>query len=323
MMITTVAVLGGTGFVGRHLVNRLHKDGCHVRVLTRRRERHRELLVIPTLELIEVDVHDAGCLAEALTGCDAVINLVGILNERGDDGRDFQRAHVALTDELLTACRRLGISRLLHMSALRADPAGPSHYLKSKGEAEELVRGAAATGLQATCFRPSVIFGPEDSFLNRFAALLHLLPVLPLARPDARFAPVYVGDVVEAFARTLTSPASVGQHYDLCGPRVYTLYGLVEYVRSLTGSHCWIVRLGDRLSILQANIMEYVPGKPFSRDNLRSLSVDSVCTHTNGLLALGITPTPMEGVAPQYLADRNIKARYAEYRSEAGRARAN
>jgi len=322
MQITTVGVLGGTGFVGRHLVNRLHADGYRVRVLTRRRERHRDLLVIPTLQLIEVDVHDPARLIDAFSGCDAVVNLVGILNEKGDDGRGFHRAHVALAEIVVDACKIHNIARLLHMSALNASPNGPSHYLKTKGTAEEHVHAASATGVRVTSFRPSVIFGPEDSFLNRFAALLRLAPVLPLARASARFAPVYVGDVVEAFARALTLPASFGQRYDLCGPRVYTLGELVAYVKQLIGARCWIVHLSDRSSKWQANIMEHVPGKPLSRDNLRSLSVDSVCSGTNGLLTLGVAPTPLETIAPQYLAHRYAKARYAEYRSEAGRARA-
>ncbi len=321
MTISTVGVLGGTGFVGRHLVNRLHKDGLCVRVLTRRRERHRDLLVIPTVELVQTDVHDSRSLVEALAGCDAVINLVGILNERGDDGRGFHRMHVALVDNLLSACQRHRIRRVLHMSALNASRDAPSFYLKSKGEAEQLVLGAASAGFLVTCFRPSVIFGPEDSFLNRFASLLRLAPLLPLAKPQARFAPVYVADVAEAYARTLELPASYGKCYDLCGPGSYTLYELVDYVRRLARSRCRILPLSDRLSTWQASIFEHFPGKPLSKDNLRSLGVDSVCAETAGLPALGIEPTPLESVAPQYLAQLSVRAHYAGYRSEAGRVR--
>jgi NADH dehydrogenase len=146
--------------------------------------------------------------------------------------------------------------------------------------------------------------------------------VLPLAKPDARFAPVYVGDVVEAYARALREKATFGRRYDLCGPRTYTLRELVLYTRALIRSRAVVIGLGDFLSRLQAGVMEYVPGKPLSRDNLRSLSIDSVCTGENGLTTLGITPTALETIAPQYLAHRYSRARYAEYRSEAGRARA-
>jgi NADH dehydrogenase len=321
-MIRTIGILGGSGFVGRHLANRLHGDGYRLRIFTRHRERHRELLVIPSVQLVEVDVHDPLRLRAAMEGCDAIVNLVGILNERGDTGRTFHQAHVQLTDRVIAHCQRLGIDRVLHMSALNASLQGPSHYLRSKGIAEHNVLAAAANGLRVTVFRPSVIFGPDDTFLNRFATLLHLSPVLPLAKPNARFAPVYVGDVVEAFAHALHQKQTVGQRYDLCGPQAYTLYELVRYVKQLTGAHTWIVGLGDRLSKLQAEVMEHVPGKPLSRDNLRSLSIDNVCTGANGLVALGITPTPLETVAPQYLAHRYAKAQYAHYRSEAGRARA-
>jgi len=319
--ISTIGVLGGTGFVGRHLANRLHKEGLRVRVLTRRRERHRDLLVIPTIELVQTDVYNSRSLMEALAGCEAVINLVGILNERGDDGRGFHKTHVELVDNLLNACQRQRIQRVLQMSALNASRDAPSFYLKSKGEAEQLVLGAASAGFRVTCFRPSVIFGPEDSFLNRFASLLRLAPLLPLARPQARFAPVYVADVVEAYARALELPASYGKRYDLCGPASYTLLELVDYVRRVARLRCRIIPLNDRLSSWQAIILERFPGKPLSKDNLRSLGVDSVCTEMDGLRALGIEPTPLESVAPQYLARLGARARYADYRGQGGRTR--
>ncbi|MCG3201183.1 MAG: hypothetical protein NFCOHLIN_01048 [Gammaproteobacteria bacterium] len=322
MQIHSVCVLGGSGFVGSHLVNRLHMEGCRVRVLTRHRERSRHLLVIPTVEVVEVDVHDPMRLREAMGGSDAVINLVGILNERGDQGRGFHKAHVELTTRVIDACKRNGTRRLLHMSALHAAPQGPSNYLRSKGIAEDHVMAAGSAGLQVTVFRPSVIFGPGDSFLNRFARLLRLSPVLPLAKPNARFAPVFVGDVVEAYARALRDKATFGRRYDLCGPRIYSLRELVLYTRELIRSRTIVIGLGETLSRLQAGVMEYVPGKPLSRDNLRSLSIDSVCSGENGLMTLGITPAPLETIAPQYLAHRYSRARYAEYRSEAGRARA-
>ncbi len=212
----TICVLGGTGFVGRHLVSRLAERRLQVKVLTRRRERHRALLVLPTVKLIEADVHDQAALNQHFQGCDTVINLVGILNERGHDGAGFRRAHVELARAVFAACQQSGVRRLLQMSALGADAAaGPSFYLRSKGEAEDYVHAHAGEHLKVTSFRPSVIFGPDDSFINRFAGLLRFSPVLPLACPHARFAPVYVGDVADAFMAALSDKTTYGKRIEL------------------------------------------------------------------------------------------------------------
>ncbi len=306
----TIALLGGAGFVGAHLAALLVERGYRVRILTRRRERHRDLLVLPTATLFETDVHAREALAAALAGCDAVVNLVGILNERGDDGSGFRRAHVTLAQSVVAACAGLGIGRLLHMSALNADPGGPSHYLRTKGEAENLVHAAAHSGFAVTSFRPSVIFGPGDRFLNRFAGLLAVSPILPLARPQARFAPVYVGDVAQAFVRALEDRGTAGRRYELCGPQVLSLLDIVRYCARVRCLRRGIVGLPDWASRLQAEVLEHVPGKPLSRDNLRSLARDSVCTGESGLAALGIAPTPMGAIVPQYLAPPAPGGRY-------------
>jgi uncharacterized protein YbjT (DUF2867 family) len=320
MKIRTVCVLGGTGFVGRHLANRLVSEGCKVRVLSRHRERHRDLLVLPGLEVVEADVHDAGVLSAQFADCDAVINLVGILNELGPDGAGFRRAHVELPRKVVEVCRANGIQRLLHMSALNADAGkGPSIYLRTKGEGENLVHAAAAQGMLVTSFRPSVIFGASDSFFNRFASLLKLSPlVFPLACPESRFAPVYVGDVAHGFAVALREQATVGQRYELCGPHTYTLRQLVEYTVSELGLRRRVVGLGDRLSYLQARILEHLPGKPFSVDNYLSLQADSVCSGVFPAV-FELAPTPLEAVVPAYLAQHTLRARYQQYRSRARR----
>lgn len=316
MKIQTICVLGGSGFVGRHLVNRLTRDGYAVRVPTRRRERHRGMLVNPRVNLVEADINDPGSLKAQLDGCQAVVNLVGILNESRAGG--FRRAHVELAAQMVETARAQGVERLLHMSALNADPAETgSRYLQTKGEAEDAVHAAA--GLSVTSYRPSVIFGPDDSFFNRFAQLLRLSPGLfPLACPEARFAPVYVSDVAEAFARALQDAATVGQRYELCGPHSYTLQALVEYTARTVGLKRWVVPLGDGLSRLQARVLEKVPGKPFSMDNYYSLQKDSVCT-ADGLARLGITASAVEAVVPQYLGQRATRARYSDWRRLAGR----
>lgn len=320
-MIKTIAILGGTGFVGRHLVNHLTKARYPLRVLTRRRERHRDLLVIPTLDLVEADVHDPAVLERELRGCGAVVNLIGILNERGDDGSGFRAAHVDLARKLVAACRANGIARLLHMSALNADAAaGLSHYQKTKGEAEDLVHAAAGEDLRVTSFRPSVIFGPDDDFFNRFARLLRWTPlVFPLGCPNARFAPVYVGDVVEAMALSLTDPETEGRRYDLCGPKIYTLAELVAYTAQCLKLSRYVLPLSPRLSLMQAELLERVPGKPLSLDNHRSLQTDSVCGGENGLQTLGITPTSIETVVPMYLEARGQRGLYKKLRELARR----
>lgn len=318
MLIRKICILGGTGFVGRALANRLVRDGIRLRILTRNRERNKnDLILLPGTELIEADVHDPAQLARYFAGCDAVVNLVGILNERGRDGSGFRHAHVELTRKVVEACRANQIRRLLHMSALHADAArGPSHYLKTKGEGEDLAHDAR--DLHVTSFRPSVIFGDHDSFFNRFAALLRLTWIMPLACHGARFAPVYVGDVVEVMARSLRDPASYGRRYSLCGPRVYTLEQLVHYTADCAGLRRCILPLNNFLSRMQAAVFDYVPGKPFSTDNYLSAQIDSVCAH-NDLPACGITPTPVEAIVPRYLAGRMQRARYYQLRSRSHR----
>lgn len=315
----TICLLGGSGFVGQHLVHKLTQQGYRVRVLTRRRERHRGLIVNPAVTLVETDIHNADQLRQQFSNTDIVINLVGILNESDSKGAGFRRAHVELPEKIVTAALDSGVSRLLHMSALNAD-AGEQHslYLKTKGEGEERVHAAAAKGLVVTSFQPSVIFGAGDSFFNRFATLLKLSgPLFPLACPGSRFAPVYVNDVTEAMCRSLDD-ATGGERLQLCGPEIYTLKELVTYTREQLGLCCMIAGLGDGLSRLQARMLGIVPGKPFSLDNYYSLQQDSVCTD-NALPTLGITPTPIAVVVPGYLANRTTRGHYDAFRRQSRR----
>ncbi|MEA3412520.1 MAG: complex I NDUFA9 subunit family protein [Pseudomonadota bacterium] len=301
----TICILGGTGFVGHHLVASLADAGHEIRIPSRRPHRNRDFQVLPTVRLIEADIHEPKQLENAIAGCDTVVNLVGILNEKGHDGKGFVRVHVELPKHVVRACENQGITRLLHMSALHADAEkGPSHYLRTKGEGENAVMSASGERFRTTSFRPSVIFGPGDSFLNRFAGILRITPLgLPLACPNARFAPVYVGDVVRAFVDALDNPASWGRSYDLCGPNEYTLKELVSYTARLTNHRRVIVGLPDWVSALQAATLEYFPGKPFSKDNLHSLSVDSVCDEGERCA------TSLESVAPVYLGKRDQQSR--------------
>lgn len=313
----TVCVLGGTGFLGRHLAARLTQRNYNVKVLTRSRTRHYDLVVLPTVTLVDADVHDAATLKREFAGCAAVVNLVGILNERGHRGRGFRRAHVELAKKVLQACHSAGVPRLLHMSALNAGANAPSHYLRTKAEAAALVLKAGGSS-DVTVLEPSVMFGPGDHFLNRFAKLLRLAPgVFPLACPKARFAPVYAGDVAEALVRSLDERTCFGQRYRLCGPKVYTLRELLRYLRRLTGHRRLILGLPRVLSWLQALVMEWLPGKPFSLDNYHSLQVDSVC-RDNGFAAFSIEPVALEAVVPTYLGRFTPQAELDKYRRMRG-----
>lgn len=296
-----ICILGGTGFLGRRLARRFDAAGFITRVPTRTRFRHRDLLVLPNVELVEADVHDEATLRGLLTGCFAAINLVGILNEKGSDGSGFRRAHTELCEKLVRAATAAGVRRLLYVSALKADADyGPSHYLRSKGAAERAIAAGAASGIAYTIFRPSTMFGPGDSFLFRFDKLLRLTPVLPLARADARFAPVYVDDVAAAMQRALDDERTHGRAYELCGPEIFTLEEIVRFVARHSGRKRAVLPLPAPLGKLQAVVGGWLPGKPFSLDNYRSLGVPSVCAE-DGLAALGIEAQSMTVVMPRYL----------------------
>lgn len=312
MDLDTICVLGGSGFVGRHLCQQLAARGYRVRVPTREREAAKSLCLLPTVELVVADVHDPAALAALLRGCDAVINLVGVLHD-GHGPRGFAGAHVDLARKVVAACAAAGVRRLLHMSALGAAVDAPSDYLRSKGEAERIVRDS---GLAVTVFRPSVIFGHDDRFLNLFAGMARLLPVIALAGAGARFQPVFVGDVAAAFVHAMSEPTSIGRRYDLCGPKRYTLRALVDWAARTSGHPRPVIGLGRGLSYLQAWFLECLPVRLMSRDNLRSMQVDSV---SDSAFPFGIRPAALEAVAPAWLADRTPRARYQRFRGTAGR----
>jgi NADH dehydrogenase len=313
MAVESILVVGGSGFVGRHVVNRLVDDGHKVVVPTRRQLNANEIKLLPTVNIVECDVNRPAELQRLVDGATAVINLVGILNESGPE--TFARAHVELPRELIAACNAAKVRRLVHMSALNADPAGPSQYLRSKGEGEAVVKDS---GLDWTIFRPSVIFGREDRFLNLFAKLMRVSPVMPLAGADARFQPVYVGDVAECIARALPLDATFGQTYRVCGPEIYRLRDLVRYVGSVTGASRPVVGLGPSLARLEASILEHLPGSLMSRDNLASMTKDSVCGCEFPPI-FGIAPRALESIVPTYLGAAALRSPYDRYRIRGGR----
>lgn len=281
-----VVILGGTGFVGRHVVPRLLRDGHRVTVLSRGLTAATRAGLSRDASLIEGDVFDGDFLRAVLDDADAVVNLVGILNESGDSGQDFERVFVSLVQTLIAAMHDTGTRRLLQMSALHAG-VGDSHYLQARGRAELLVRESE---LDWTLFRPSVIAGPGDGLFCRFDALLRFVPALPMGRADAMFQPVWVGDVADAFARALEDPGSIGSYYELVGPERFSLAQIVRMTAAARGRHRAVIALPPALGKLQADIGEHLPGKPISRDNWRSLQLDSVSDH-DGLGELGIDAT--------------------------------
>jgi NADH dehydrogenase len=249
------------------------------------------------VELRQADIHDRAALEIELKGADAVINLVGILNESGRKGAGFQEAHVELLRKIIDACHTCGVRRLLQVSALNAGK-GSSYYLLSKGQAEELIH--RAVDIDSTIIQPSVIFGKGDAFFNRFAALLKWVPVLPLACPNAKLQPVWVGDVAAAMTAALNDQESIGKTLVMVGPDVYSLKALVQLTAATAGLKRRVIGLPNSLSRLQGWLMDFVPGKPFSSDNYRSLQVDNISVE-NSLWRFGIKPRSVESVVGEYL----------------------
>ena len=316
-----ILVIGGAGFVGRHIVARLVGQGHRVTVPTRHRARAGHLILLPTVEVVESHVGSDDALDALLRGQDAVINLVGILQgSRGTPyGREFAQAHVELPKRIVAGCVRQGIRRYLHMSALGADPKGPSMYQRSKGDGEAAVR---ASSLDWTIFQPSVIFGPEDRFLNTFATLARFFPVLPIGGADVRFQPVWIGDVAQAFVNALGNRDTYRKTYELVGPRVYTLRELVQFAAAASGRPRPVLALPGGIAQVQARMMELAPGEPLmSRDNLDSMKIDNIASRQPHVPApeLGITPTAMEAEAPRYLSGQTVRTRLDSFRARARR----
>lgn len=309
MKLEEVLIVGGSGFVGTSLANRLAERGIRVRIPTRRRSRSAHLLLLPNANVIEADIHDDATLDRLVAGVDAVVNLVGVLHSKSGKpyGPDFARAHVQLPERLVSACRKHHVGRIVHVSALGAAVDAPSEYLRSKAAGEAAIR-AAAPELSWTIVRPSVIFGPGDRFLNMFAQLLKYVPVLPMGGSRARLQPVFVEDVAELLAGALEWSEAAGQTWDAAGPKVYTLAQLVEYAGELSDHRGLVFPLPGPIAMVQAALMELLPDPPLSRDNLRSLTVDNVAS--GAPLPFGASPTPLETVAPLYLAPQRRRASF-------------
>lgn len=291
-----ICILGGTGFVGRSLINALSKENYTFTVITRDFDKNKDLAIYPNLKLIQEDVYNEKRMLEVSKSHDVLINLIGILNEKGFRGKGFYLAHSKIARIILNVCKQNRIKRILHMSALNADPGGSSHYLRTKGEAESFLHTYGERFADVTSFRPSVIFGTEDSFINRFSDLLKFIPfVFPLACAQTRFAPVYVGDLVNFMKDSIDDVSSFNKKIDICGPKIYTLEEIVKIVIDVKGYSTRVIPLNNALSKFQAVMMEFLPGKPFSIDNFNSCLVDSISE--SGLKF----KTELESVIKQYL----------------------
>jgi NADH dehydrogenase len=310
-----ILILGGTGFVGRHLCEKLAGGDYRTTVLTRRRVNAKHLQMLPMVDVIEGSAHDAATLTPLLAEHDAVVNLVAILH--GNEAA-FDKAHVQLPQTLVNACHAAGQRRIVHVSSLGADSNAPSMYQRSK------VRGEAvlfSSTLDISVLRPSVIFGAEDKFLNTFASLQKLLPVIPLAGSTAKFQPVWVEDVATALVKCIQDTSTIGQTFEACGPGVFTLKQLVQLAGQYSGHEKPVIGLPDSLARLQARLMELAPGEPImSRDNLDAMKVDNISGgKLPGLQALGITASALSAVVPYYLGAQGLRSGLMAKRKTAGR----
>ncbi len=283
-----ILILGGTGFVGRHVCSRLSLQHHQVTVPTRRLPA-RHIQMMPGVSVVQSNVHDPKQLQALVHGHDVVINLIAILHGSEDE---FNHAHVTLPVNLARACHAENVTRLIHISALGADVQGPSMYQRSKAHGELALQSAAQKApLGLTLLRPSVIFGKDDQFINLFASLQKVFPVMPLAGARTRFQPVWVHDVAQAIVHCVNTPSTEGQAFELCGPDVLTLTELVQLAGRWVGKERPVISLPYAIGWLQALMMEWVPGKTLmSRDNLDSMKVHNVAGgHLPGLHALGVS----------------------------------
>ena len=311
MKHTNIILLGGSGFVGKHLAIELAQRGYQVTLPCRRPHRLHALTVLPNIRLLQANIMDQTELTALCKNQHAVFNLVGILNESRKTS--FRRMHVDFLKSIVHACQTNGIKRLCHVSALGANQArGSSQYLRTKGEGENLLHTFGQNKLNVTSFQPSVIFGPDDSFINRFATILKLcLGAFPLACPSSRFSPVYINDAVRIMADSIDNPDSFSKRYPLCGPETFTLKQIVEMIRQAQHSRCKIIGLPNALSRIQALILQNLPGKLFTMDNYRSLQTPSICTDK-----AQACPTSLSGYLQGLSSQYNRRPLHDEYRKQ-------
>jgi len=293
-------IFGGSGFLGRYIVPHLAKAGYTVRIQVRRPDR--ALFLKPAGDVgqivpVQGSVTNDASVAAAVSGADVVINLVGILAE--SRAGDFNRIHAEAAGRVARLAKAAGARHFVHISAIGADPASPSGYGRSKAAGEAAVRAAFP---EAVILRPSIVFGPEDAFFNRFAGMAAWMPALPVISGQTKLQPVYVGDVADAVMAAIANPDAAGKVFELGGPRAYSFQDLLSWILRETGRKRCLVPLPASIARLQATVLERLPGKLLTRDQLLMLQRDNiVSSDAPGLAALGITPTPIERIVPEYL----------------------
>jgi uncharacterized protein YbjT (DUF2867 family) len=299
-MADVATVFGGSGFIGRYVVRGLARTGKTVRIAVRDTEGALFLKTAGKLGQIVplyAPVTDDMAVRRAVAGADWVVNLVGALTE--SRAATFQSVHVDAAARVARAAAEAGVKRLVHVSAIGADPGSDSRYAATKGQGEVEVRRVFPG---ATILRPSIVFGPEDNFFNRFAGMTRIMPFMPVIQGATRMQPVYVGDVADAVLAALQLEAAVGQTYELGGPKAWLFVDLLAYILKLTGRDLPLVNMPVPLIRLQACLMERLPGKLLTRDQLKMLAHDNVvASAAMGLSDLGISPTAVEQIVPDYL----------------------
>jgi nucleoside-diphosphate-sugar epimerase len=327
-----IGLFGGSGFVGQSLAFRLARQGYLVRIFTRRRKDVQHLWMNSSLEIVEVNLADTTNLSRAISGCTSIVNLIGILNEKKDNGKEFLNVHVQILENILFASNAEKISHFLQISALNANVNGNSFYLKSKGFAENLLKDhfnkhfgtPKAFPEKITIIKPSVVFGAKDAFTNKFASLVRYMPLFfPLAKGNVNFQPVYIEDLTSLIIRCMEKPDKGVSTIHVGGPEIYTLEEIVILVAKVTGHKTRVLALSNFFSWLQANIFEYLPGKPFSRDNFRSLSKDSVCPKEPIIQGERVETqtTSIKAILPIYLRPESIRKMYSVYRANTKKKR--
>lgn len=286
-------ILGASGFIGQNLIGKLTEKGYQITALVRSMKSAQKLRYFPGNTVIS-DQGDEVKFRECFRGQDAVINLIGVLHDNPPNS--FQALHEELPRKILSNCTVENVTQFIHMSALPASAkVGPSQYLYSRGRGEDRVF-ETEKDVVVSSIRPSIVFGAQDHFFSSFSKILGWMPILPLACPRTRFAPVFVGDVVDSILALLVDPKSFnGKRIDLCGPHIYTLRELIEFIAKAMDRKTIIVNLPDSLARAQASVLEMLPGKKFTMDNYLSLQVDSISTQ-NGCNLLGINPKSVEEV---------------------------
>ena len=311
-----VLILGGTGFVGRHVCEKLTRMGCSMTVITRRASQAAAIQNLPRVRILEGDVYNGAFLAPCMAHHDVVINLIAILHGTASA---FDKAHVQLPQVIAQACLASGVKRLIHISALGASLDGPSNYQRSKAQGEAVLQQA---GLDLTLLQPSVIFGADDKFLNLFAQLQQIAPAVPLAGASTRFQPVWVEDVASAVARCVMDVQTQGHTYEICGPETWTLKELVQksgqWAGVKGGRGRWVFGIPHTLAWLQAFLMELAPGQPLmSRDNLRSMQVDNMASgKALSLKDLNIQASSVSSIAPSYLGHKGACTKLDAFRAK-------